>query len=165
MRKLCAGLSLVTLVLLVASCAPHRVDANGNKSPIPVTPWEKVLVANAELGIFNNGLAKGVIAANNAGVLDTGTTEAITTEQFHIAAVKNELDNILSQGQAAASSQSDKIKSLTDSITASVNKLITSGNAGIKNKQNAAELVAELQGINDASGGLVSLLKQVGVLK
>jgi hypothetical protein len=164
MRRLCV-VPLVALLLFVVGCGAHRVDASGNKSAIPVTPWENVLVTNAELAIFNNALAKGVIAANNVGVLDTATTEAITTEQFHIAAAKTELDKILDQGQTAASSQSDKIKNLTDTITASVNRLITSGNAGIKNKQNAAELVAEIQGLNNTAGGLVGLLKQVGVLK
>ena len=165
MKKLCTGIVVAVLLLPAVSCAPHRIDAQRNQSSIPVTPWEKVLVVNAELSLFNNGLARGVIAANNAGVLDTATTELNTTEQFHIAAIKTELDSILSQGQEATASHADQVKNLTGSISTSVTRLISSGNAGIKNKQNAAELVAEIQGISAAADGLVSLLKQIGVLK
>ena len=165
MKKLCTGIVVAVLLLPAVSCAPHRIDAQRNHSSIPVTPWEKVLVVNAELSLFNNGLARGVIAANNAGVLDAATTEAITTEQFHIAAIKTELDNILSQGQAAAELHADQIKILIGSMSSSITRLISSGNVGIKNKQNAAELVAEIQGVSAAVENLINLLKQIGVLK
>jgi len=149
MKKLCTGIVVAVLLLPAVSCAPHRIDVQRNHSSIPVTPWEKVLVVNAELSLFNNGLARGVIAANNAGVLDAATTEAITTEQFHIAAKLH----------------ADQVKNLTDSISSSITRLISSGSVGIKNKQNAAELVAEIQGVSAAVDNLINLLKQIGVLK
>lgn len=159
MRKITFVMCYAVFFLL-GSCAHHRDTPPAR----PITEWEKVHQINAQIAIHNNALAKGVIAANEAGVVDQDAAAVITEIQFHIAAWQRELTPLL-KDQATAQTNSDHIKSLCDSLSQAANKLITTGHSGVRDPQKASALIASIQSLSNSAQNLISMLQTAGILK
>jgi len=150
------------LYAVVAGCA-HKQSADNKPAP-PVTRWEQINLTNAEIAIFNDGVAQGLIAANNAGALEDEYTAQVTQVQFQVAAWQKQLTPMLKDLKTAQSNAA-RIQAITSNIGTATNNLIKSGNAGIKNAQNAQQLTQALTSLQTTISSLTSLLTQAGVLK
>ncbi|HLJ25343.1 MAG TPA: hypothetical protein VKY85_01390 [Candidatus Angelobacter sp.] len=153
-----AAVLLLSVALLLIACA-HRVG-----STTPITPWENIHVTNAEIASVNNSVAQGLIAANQAGALETEYTAQVTQLNFNVAAWQKELTPLL-KDQATATANSARVKQLINGISQSAAKLISSGNAGVKNPQAAAPLTQAISSLSATAGNLYQLLQTTGVLK
>ena len=146
-------------IVLLTGCA-HRVGSNQ-----PPSRWENVNVWNAQLALYNNAIAKSLIAAQQAGAIDVEYVARITEEQDKIARYDTELTNILALGEQAASGKSADLERLIRQINASARKLVDTGAAGVKNPTAAAQLLADIGSLSQAGTTLLTLLQQTGVVK
>lgn len=144
----------------LAACAHHRDTPPAR----PITDWEKVHQINAQIAIHNNAVAKGIIAANQAGVVDQDAAAVITEIQFHIAAWQRELTPLL-KDQATAHTNSDRVKFLCDSVSQAAQRLASTGHAGVRDPQKASALITSIQSLSNSAQSLISMLQTAGILK
>lgn len=160
-RKILLAQILIAL-LIITGCA-HRIN-DGSQPVKPPTTWEKITTTNAEIATVNNGVAQGIIAASDAKALADEYAVAATTINFNVAAWQQELTPLLAD-EATAKANSGRIEILVKNILGSAGKLIASGNAGIKNTSNAAQLAQAATSLQQTASSLYDLLKTAGVLK
>src|SRR5690349_18560039 len=86
--------SIVVLTLTMAACI-HKPSG-------PVSPWERVNVNMAALAQINEDVAKGVIAAQQAGVVTAQQAAPILNYQEVVAKDQAAIENILAAGSAQA---------------------------------------------------------------
>lgn len=134
---------ILIALLFLAGCA-HRVNTDPTQPVKPPTTWEKITTTNAEIATVNNGVAQGI--------------------NFNVAAWQQELTPLLAD-EATAKANSGRIEILVKNILNSAGKLIASGNAGIKNTPNAAQLAQAATSLQQTASSLYDLLKTAGVLK
>lgn len=157
-------LAQILIALLIITGCAHRVNTDPTQPVKPPTTWEKITTTNAEIATVNNGVAQGIIAASDAKALADEYAIAATTINFNVAAWQQELTPLLAD-QATAKANSGRIEILVKNILNSAGKLIASGNAGIKNASNAAQLAQAADSLQKTASSLYDLLKTAGVLK
>lgn len=170
-------LGVVTLLLLVfffGGCSEMYVKGGGNARQ--ATAIEQVLTWNAALADANLGIAKGIIAANEAGEIDVPTSNAILTQQSLIADADRQLTPILAKAcspqkqiqacnPAILSGDAAAIENFLDQIRASASTLVKSGTAGIKNPTRKQTVDQAIQDVYTLMDKLVEGLQQLGVVK
>jgi len=118
-----------------------------HKASGPISPWERVNVNMAALAQINNDVAKGLIAAQQAGVVTAQQAAPILNYQEIVAKDHTALENILATGSAQAASHSADIQALLEEIKNQGATLIQSGGLGVKNPKSQQTFTQDLQGI------------------
>ncbi len=101
----------------------------------------------AALAQINNDVTKGIIAAQQSGLITTQQAAPILNYQEIVAKDHTSVENILATGSTQATSQSEKIQALLDEIKAQGATLIQSGGLGVKNPKSQQTFTQDLQGI------------------
>lgn len=170
----CAGVvALLLLAFLFAGCA-EMYTKGGN--PRQATAIEQVLTWNAALADANLGIAKGIIAANEAGEIDVPTSNAILTQQSLIADADRQLTPILAKAcspqkqiqacnSAILSGDAAAIENFLAQIRASASTLVKSGTAGIKNPTRKQTVDQAIKDVYTLIDNIVGGLQQLGVVK
>ncbi len=133
----------VILVSLLSALSIACIHKQGG----PVSPWERVNVNLAALAQINNDVAKGMIAAQQAGVITVQQAAPILNYQEAVAKDHMALENILSGGSVQAANQSAQIQALLEEIKNQGTTLIQSGGLGVKNPKSQQTFTQDLQGI------------------
>ncbi|HSS95618.1 MAG TPA: hypothetical protein VLK33_01235 [Terriglobales bacterium] len=129
----------IFLIALTTACI-HKTGG-------PVSAWERVNVNMAALAQINNDVAKGLIAAEQSGLVSTQQALPILNYQEVVAKNHAAIENILAAGSNQATSQSEKIQTLLNEIQNQGTTLIQSGGLGIKNPKSQQTFTQDLQGI------------------
>lgn len=173
---LCAC-ALVVAVLLAAFCLGGCAEMyTKGSNPRQATAIEQVLTWNAALADANLGIAKGIIAANEAGEIDVPTSNAILTQQSLIADADRQLTPILAKAcspqkqiqacnAAILSGDATAIENFLDQIRASASTLVKSGTTGIKNPTRKQTVDQAIQAVYTLIDNIVGGLQQLGVVK
>ncbi len=132
-------LSVILLTALTAACI-HKTGG-------PVSAWERVNVNMAALAQINNDVAKGLISAEQSGLVSTEQAAPILNFQEIVAKDHAAIENILATGSDQATNQSAKIQALLNEIESRGTTLIQSGGLGIKNPKSQQSFTQDLQGI------------------
>ena len=132
-------LPVILLTALTAACI-HKTGG-------PVSVWERVNVNMAALAQINNDVAKGLIAAEQSGLVSTQQAGPILNYQEIVAKDHAAIENILAAGSDPATNQSAKIQALLTEIQNQGTTLIQSGGLGIKNPKSKQTFTQDLQGI------------------
>lgn len=169
--------AFVMVILLLAfwfgGCAYMEPKAPSRQP----TALEQVLTWNAALADANLGIAKGIIAANEAGEIDVPTSNAILTQQSLIADADRQLTPTLAKAcspqkqiqacnAAILSGDADTIQNLVNQIRDSAAKLAkieTTG--GIRNPARKKTVDQSIDDIYTLIGNMIGGLQQLGVLK
>jgi len=137
MRK--RALLVILLTAFTAACI-HKTSG-------PVTAWERVNVNMAALAQVNNDVAKGIIAAQQAGIITTQQAAPILNYQEIVAKDHAAIENILATGSSQATSRAAEIQALLEEINNQGASLIQSGGLGVKNPKSQQTFTQDLQGI------------------
>jgi len=113
----------------------------------PVSPWERANVYLAALAQVNADVAKGIIAAQQAGTVTVQQAAPILNYQVAVAKDHMALENIFSTGETQAASQSTQIQALLEEIKTQGTALIQSGGLGVKNPNSMQTFTQDLQAI------------------
>lgn len=113
----------------------------------PVSPWERANVNLAALAQVNADVAKGIIAAQQAGTVTVQQAAPILSYQEAVAKDHMALENIFSAGETQAASQSVQIQALLEEIKTQGTTLIQSGGLGVKNPNSMQTFTQDLQTI------------------
>ena len=130
------------IVLLMATTVACIHKQSGT-----VSAWERVNVNMAALAQINNDVAKGMIAAQQAGALTAQQAAPILNYQETVAKDHAAIENILAAGSAKAVNQATQIQGLLNEIKNQGTALIQAGNLGIKNPRSQQLFSQDLQGI------------------
>ena len=131
---------LVILMTAITVACIHKQSG-------PVSPWERVNVNMAALAQINADVAKGLIAAQQAGAITAQQAAPILNYQEVVAKDHTALENILAAGSSQAAGQSIQIQALLNEIRNQGAALIQSGGLGIKNPKSQQTFTQDLQGI------------------
>jgi len=101
----------------------------------------------AALAQINNEVAKGMIAAQQAGAISAQQAAPILNYQETVAKDHAAIENILAAGSAPAASQAVQIQGLLNEIKNQGTDLIQSGGLGIKNPKSQQAFSQDVQGI------------------
>lgn len=164
--------AILVFVFWFSGCAYMQTKAPRR----PATAIEQVLTWNAALADANLGIAKGIIAANEAGEIDVPTSNAILTQQSLIADADRQLTPILAKAcspqkqiqacnPAILSGDATAIENFLDQIRASASTLVKSGTAGIKNPTRKQTVDQAIQDVYTLIDNVIGGLQQLGVLK
>jgi len=166
---ICAGL----LLWMLAGCAAARYDAGG-KGRTP-TAIEQVMTWNAALADSNLTIAKSVIAANDAGIIDVAESNRILTAQSKIADADRQLAPLLAKAcgpmktdrcnPAVLSNDAAAISGFLDAIRDAANGLVKSGDVAIKNPDKKQAVQSAVTAIYNLADQMIDALKTLGVLK
>ena len=132
-------LPVILLTALTAACI-HKTSGT-------VTAWERVNINMAALAQINNDVAKGIIAAEQTGLISTQQAAPILNYQEIVAKNHAAFENILATGSNQATSHSSEIQSLLEEIKNQGTTLIQSGGLGVKNPKSQQTFTQDLQGI------------------
>jgi predicted membrane-bound mannosyltransferase len=132
-------LPVILLTALTAACI-HKTSGT-------VTAWERVNINMAALAQINNDVAKGIIAAEQTGLISTQQAAPILNYQEIVAKNHAAFENILATGSNQATSHSAEIQSLLEEIKNQGTTLIQSGGLGVKNPKSQQTFTQDLQGI------------------
>jgi len=133
------SLLVVLLTALTVACI-HKTGGH-------VSAWERVNVNMAALAQINNDVAKGLIAAEQSGLVNTHQAAPILNYQELVAKDHAAIENILATGSDQAANQSATIQALLNEIQSQGTTLIQSGGMGIKNPKSQQTFTQDLQGI------------------
>jgi len=137
-------LPVILLTALTAACI-HKTGGQ-------VSAWERVNVNMAALAQINNDVAKGIIAAEQNGLISTQQAASILNYQEVVATDHAAIENILATGSVQATNQSAKIAALLNEIQNQGTTLIQSGGLGVKNPKSQQTFTQDLQGIVTLTG-------------
>ena len=118
-----------------------------HKTGGPISAWERVNVNMAALAQINNDVAKGVISAQQAGLLTAQQAAPILNFQETVAKDHAAIENILATGSNQATTRASEIQALLEQIKAQGTTLIQSGGLGVKNPRSQQTLTQDLQGL------------------
>jgi hypothetical protein len=138
-------ISLVICLMVITAACIHKQSG-------PVSPWERVNVNLAALAQVNEDVAKGLIAAQQAGAITVQQAAPILNYQEAVAKDHMALENILAAGSGEAAGQSIQIQALLKEIESQGTALIQSGGLGIKNPKSQQTFTQDLQGIINLAG-------------
>jgi hypothetical protein len=130
---------LIFLLVSMAACI-HKPSG-------PVSAWERVNVNLAALAQINDDVAKGVIAAQQNGLITTQQAAPVLNYQELAAKDHEAIENILAAGSTQATSQAAQIQALLDEIKNQGTTLIQSGGLGVKNPKSQQTFTQDLQSI------------------
>ena len=133
-------IGLIVLLMTTTVACIHKQSGT-------VSPWERVNVNMAALAQINNDVAKGLIAAQQAGVLTAQQAAPILGYQETVAKDHAAIENIFAAGSAKAADQATQIQGLLNEIKNQGTALIQAGNLGIKNPRSQQLFSQDLQGI------------------
>ncbi|HKW76188.1 MAG TPA: hypothetical protein VJN64_11740 [Terriglobales bacterium] len=154
-----AGAALVLLSLLgIGGCA-HRINSNA-----PVSPYEKLLVINDQIGQVNKSVAVGITEISPS-LIPIQKAAPILIQQRNIAEVKEQISTILSHGPQYATGQAAQLQELITQLQISAQAMISSGAIGVKDPETQQSFDADIQLIGDLANQLLGGLKAAGVLK
>ena len=129
----------VILTAFTAACI-HKTGG-------PISAWERVNVNMAALAQINNDVAKGIISAQQAGVLTTQQAAPILNYQEIVAKDHAAIENILATGSSQAASRAAEIQTLLEQMKVQGTTLIQSGGLAVKNPKSQQTFSQDLQGI------------------
>jgi hypothetical protein len=132
--------SVAVLLTVITTACIHKQSG-------PVSPWERVNVNMAALAQINEDVAKGIIAAQQAGAITVQQAAPILNYQEAVAKDHMAIENILAAGSAQAASQSIQIQALLNEIKTQGTALIQSGGLGIRNPKSQQTFTQDLQAI------------------
>ncbi len=132
--------SLVILLTAFTAACIHKASG-------PVSTWERVNVNMAALAQINNDVAKGIIAAQQAGVITTQQAAPILNYQEIVAKDHAAIENILATGSSQATNRAAEIQALLEEIKNQGTVLIQSGGLGAKNPKSQQTFTQDLLGI------------------
>jgi predicted membrane-bound mannosyltransferase len=132
-------LPVILLTALTVACI-HKTGGT-------ISAWERVNVNMAALAQINNDVAKGLIAAEQSGLVSTQQAAPILNYQELVAKDHAAMENILATGSDQAANQSAKIQALLTEIQNQGTTLIQSGGLGIKNPKSQQTFTQDLQAI------------------
>jgi hypothetical protein len=141
-------LLVILLTAFTAACI-HKTSG-------PVTAWERVNVNMAALAQINQDVAKGIIAAQQTGLVRTQQAAPILNYQEVVAKDHAAIENILATGSSQATNRSAEIKALLEEIKSQAATLIQSGGLGVKNPRSQQTFTQDLQGIINLSETVLS---------
>ncbi len=118
-----------------------------HKSSGPVSAWERVNVNMAALAEINHDVAKGIITAQQTGLLTVQQAAPILSYQEIVAKDHAAIENILATGSSQATSHSAAIQALLEKIKRQGTTLIQSGGLGVKNPRSQQTFAQDLQAI------------------
>jgi hypothetical protein len=118
-----------------------------HKTGGPISAWERVNVNMAALAQINNDVAKGIISAQQTGLLTTQQAAPILNYQEIVAKDHAAIENILATGSSQATSRAAEIQALLEEIKGQATTLIQSGGLGVKNPKSQQTFSQDLQGI------------------
>jgi hypothetical protein len=130
-------------VILLSALTTACIHKTGG----PVTAWERVNINMAALAQINNDVAKGIISAEQSGVLTTQQVAPILTYQEIVAKDHAAIENILATGSNQATSRAAEIQALLEEIKNQGTTLIQSGGLGVKNPKTRQAFTQDLVGI------------------
>ena len=133
-------ISLIVVLTMVTAGCIHKQSG-------PISPWERVNVNMAALAQINEDVAKGLIAAQQAGAITVEQAAPILNYQEIVARDHTALENILAAGATEAAGQAIQIQALLNEIKDQGSALIQSGGLGIKNPKSQQTFTQDLQGI------------------
>jgi hypothetical protein len=134
-------LLIILLTAFTAACI-HKTGG-------PVSAWERVNVNMAALAQINNDVAKGIIAAQQTGLVTTQQAAPILNYQEIVAKDHAAIENILAAGSSQSTSRSAEIQALLEEIKSQGTTLIQSRGLGVKNPKSQQSFTQDLQGIVD----------------
>lgn len=137
--------SLIILLTITTAACIHKQSGS-------VSAWERVNVNMAALAQINEDVAKGVIAAQQAGAITAQQAAPILNYQEVVAKDHTALENILAAGSVQAAGQAIQIQALLNEIKNQGTALIQSGGLGIKNPRSQQTFTQDLQGIINLAG-------------
>jgi hypothetical protein len=136
-------MKLKIALILLLTAAPACI----HKPSGPVSPWERVNINLAALAQINADVAKGIIAAQQAGSLTVQQAAPVLNYQELVAKDHMAIENIFAAGSTQAASQSARIQALLNEIQNQGTALIQSGGLGIKNPRSQQLFTQDLQAI------------------
>ena len=142
-RNLKLGLALLSLLLTV-SCL-HKSGSNGE--PIPVSPWERVMVGNASFSQILSDAELGTESLVATGVITAEQAKLFIKWEGQLAEDHKPITAILKQGPAVTGTNIATVNAFFDQVQVSGLQLINSGDAGIKNPQTQQTLGADVQAL------------------
>lgn len=131
---------LAILLIAFSTACIHKTGG-------PISAWERVNVNMAALAQINNDVAKGVISAQQAGLLTAQQAAPILNFQETVAKDHAAIENILATGSNQATARASEIQALLEQIKAQGTTLIQSGGLGVKNPRSQQTLTQDLQGL------------------
>jgi hypothetical protein len=135
----------ILLIILLTAFTAACIHKTGG----PVSAWERVNVNMAALAQINNDVAKGIIAAQQTGLVTTQQAAPILNYQEIVAKDHAAIENILAAGSSQSTSRSAEIQALLEEIKSQGITLIQSGGLGVKNPKSQQSFTQDLQGIVD----------------
>jgi hypothetical protein len=136
-------MKLKIALILLLTAAPACI----HKPSGPVSPWERVNINLAALAQINADVAKGIIAAQQAGSLTVRQAAPVLNYQELVAKDHMAIENIFAAGSTQAATQSARIQALLNEIKNQGTALIQSGGLGIKNPKTQQLFTQDLQAI------------------
>ncbi len=133
------------LIILLTAFTTACIHKTGGA----VSAWERVNVNMATLAQINNDVAKGIIAAQQTGLVTAQQAAPILNYQEIVAKDHAAIENILATGSSQSTNRSAQIQSLLEEIKGQGTTLIQSGGLGVKNPKSQQSFTQDLQGIVD----------------
>jgi hypothetical protein len=158
MKKHMARMVSSCILLATIGCI-HRQGANQ-----PVTPYEQVMVWNDALAQVNNHIARGILEVSPSLVAPEKAA-VVLREQKNIAAIDEQLTNLLKQGLDVAKLNSASLQVLLNQLKQSIKNLIDSGAIGIKNPATQQTFDSDIQTVGSLVDNILSGLRQAGVIQ
>ena len=158
--KLKFQLALVLSMILATFGCIHKAGG------ATVTAYEKAVTYSDMLAQTNNSIAKGVIAAQQQGLLTVAQTTTLLAVQQKIALDHKALTQILQAGTSTATSQATQVQNLLNDIRASINSLdFQSAGLGIKNPNSQQTFANDANTIFSFTDVILASLTSAGVIK
>ena len=158
--KLYLGMGILVALAMVTFGCIHK--AGGGQ----VTPFEKAVTYSDMLAQTNNSIAKGVIEAQQQGLITVDQAKTMLTAQSKIAIDHEALTKLLQLGQSGATAQATQIKASLDAIRAQVNSLtFENAGLGIKNPTSQQTFANDVNSIFSFTDVILASLQTAGVLQ
>ncbi len=135
------------LVLLLTTFTTACLHKTGG----PVSAWERVNVNMAALAQINNDVAKGIISAQQAGVITPQQARPILNYQETVAKDHAAIENVLATGSSGATNRAAEIQAMLEEIKSQGTTLIQSGGLGVKDPKSQQTFTQDLQVIVNLS--------------
>jgi hypothetical protein len=152
----------VLIVAVLASTVGCIHKTGGTQA----TGYEKAVTYSDMLAQTNNSVAKGVIQAQQQGLLTVAQAAAILKVQNQVALDHEALSKMLNQGPTYAGQQGAEIQAILARIKTAIASLdFVSGGLGIKNPQSQQTFSNDANAIASFAQVIVASLTSAGVIK
>lgn len=151
-------IGLLILTVLLSGCAAHRP---GGQQP---TPFEKVMSVNAQIAELNNVIARGIIAAQRAGLMDVPTAARILDAQKMIALDHQQVTYMLARGPDFAKLNGPQLRQLVSNFQYRLLEVLSRGGLAVKNPQSQQSFEGDIRLMSTLADTLASDLQAAGIL-